>query len=311
MHPAPSVVAFTTFAGIGYGLLCTLGALIPFGILPARLDFGLVALAIAFVLITGGLLSSTFHLGRPERAWRSLSQWRSSWLSREGIASLATYVPAVLFGTGWIIAGPYDPWTIAAGALAAACAVITVVTTGMIYASLKPIPQWSNRYTVPGYLIYSLMSGTVLLSAICIGFGERSALVALIAVLLTVCGWLWKTVTWRANDARRLPVTLNSATGLAQGTVRSIEWPHTEENYILKEMGYRIARKHAARLRILVHLLAFAIPFAASLLVVADAGTIAVAAAIFAVPVQAIGLLIERWLFFAQATHTAALYYGR
>src|SRR6478609_2476033 len=102
MHPAYSVILFTTASGAGYGLLALLG-LVGFNHGPASsLLFGATALVIALGLITLGLLSSTFHLGRPERAWRAFSQWRSSWLSREGVASVVTFVPALIFGALWL-----------------------------------------------------------------------------------------------------------------------------------------------------------------------------------------------------------------
>ncbi len=105
--------------------------------------------------------------------------------------------------------------------------------------------------------------------------------------------------------------TANSATGLKGGDIRSVEWPHTEENYVLKEMGYRIARKHAAKLRALVHLLAFAVPLAASAVALVAGGGIGMVAAVVAVLAQAPGMLVERWLFFAEAKHAVTLYYGR
>ena len=126
-----------------------------------------------------------------------------------------------------------------------------------------------------------------------------------------IAGWAWKSATWRHDDRTSLPATVNSATGLAGGDVRSIEWPHTEENYLLKEMGYRIARKHAVKLRKLVHLFAFALPLGLSLLALVLQGPAATLAALAAALVQAPGILIERWLFFAEAKHTIVLYYGR
>src|SRR5882672_7010784 len=98
MHPSFSVIFFTTASGAGYGLLALLGVLTPLGVVPVSQLFGFVAMALAFGGITAGLISSTFHLGRPERALRAFSQWRSSWLSREGVAAVLTYVPAGLFG---------------------------------------------------------------------------------------------------------------------------------------------------------------------------------------------------------------------
>jgi DMSO reductase anchor subunit len=107
--------------------------------------------------------------------------------------------------------------------------------------------------------------------------------------------------------------TLNSATGLKGGTVRSIEWPHTEENYLLKEMGFRIARKHGDRLRLIVQVLAFALPllFLAATLGVARWNWLATALSLLAAVLQLAGMLVERWLFFAEARHTVTLYYGR
>src|SRR5258708_36275200 len=139
MHPAFSVIIFTTASGAGYGLLALLGLGAALGLLRAELGFGLVAFALALGLITGGLLASTLHLGHPERAWRAFSQWRSSWLSREGVASVATYLPAGLFALGWVVWGRHDGAWAALGLLASLGAIATLICTGMIYASLKPI----------------------------------------------------------------------------------------------------------------------------------------------------------------------------
>jgi DMSO reductase anchor subunit len=221
-------------------------------------------------------------------------------------------VPAGLFGIGWVIFGSLGTPTVTAGLVAALGAVLTVLTTGMIYASLKPIPEWHSPFTVPGYLIYSLMSGAVLLNALLLLFGHAERAVAIAAPVVIAIGWAWKSAAWRRNDTMRPVATANSATGLGEGTVRSVEWPHTERNYVLKEMGYAIARKHATRLRGIVHLGAFAFPLLATLVALSlGSGAGAVIAAIAAVVVQAAALLVERWLFFAEATHVVTLYYGR
>jgi DMSO reductase anchor subunit len=305
------VIFFTTASGAGYGLLALLALAAPLGLLPPSRWFGAVSLALALVLITAGLLSSTAHLGRPERAWRAFSQWRSSWLSREGVMSVVTFLPAALFGFGWVIQDRTDGFVPAAGAVAAICALVTVFTTGMIYASLKPIPEWHSRFTVPGYLIFSIMTGAVLLNMMLRLFGENARPAAGCAALAIIAGWLWKIATWRHNDALTIETTLNTATGLEGGTVRSIEWPHTQENYVLKEMGYRVARKHAKKLRRVVHALAFALPLAAIGVALTSSAGVAGAASIVAVVLQAPGMLVERWLFFAEARHVVALYYGR
>ncbi|WP_376702013.1 DmsC/YnfH family molybdoenzyme membrane anchor subunit [Mesorhizobium sp. ISC25] len=311
MHPAFSVVFFTTVTGAGYGLLALLGVLAGQGFIPPDFWLGLTGIGLALGLISAGLLSSAGHLGRPERAWRAFSQWRSSWLSREGVASVATFVPAGLFGIGWVVLGRTSGWVAVAGLLAASGAVATVCTTGMIYASLKPIAQWHSRFTLPGYLIFSAMTGSVLLNALLQGFAAGSSTLLAAALLLTALGWGLKLATWRYNDRLEILTNANTATGLAGGTVRSLEWPHTEENYLLKEMGFCIARKHRVRLRQITQALAFALP--ALLLVAAFAlpWPYAAVSSMLAAIVQLAGMLVERWLFFAEAKHTVTLYYGR
>lgn len=311
MHPAFSVIFFTTASGAGYGLLAMLGTLAAFNRLPADRLFGIVSLGTALALITAGLLSSTLHLGRPERAWRAFSQWRSSWLSREGIASVVTYVPAGILGIAWMSGARPGPAVAAVGIIMAACAIVTLVTTGMIYASLKPIAQWHSAYTVPAYILYGLMSGAVALHALLQVSNNAAAMVAWIAIAATVCGWIWKLATWRHNDGLGDTVSAASAIGLGKGSVRSIEWPHSEENYVMKEMGYRIARKHAVKLRLFVQVFAFAIPLALLGWSLMSAPMVATIAALAAVVAQGLGLLVERWLFFAEAKHVVGLYYGR
>ncbi|CDX22781.1 DMSO reductase chain C [Mesorhizobium sp. ORS 3324] len=311
MHPAFSVVFFTTATGAGYGLLALLGVLGGLGFIQPEFWLGLVSMAFALGLIVAGLLSSTGHLGRPERAWRAFSQWRSSWLSREGVASVATFIPAGLFGIGWVLFGKSGGWVAVAGLLAAVGAVTTVCATGMIYASLKPIAQWHSPYTLPAYLIFAGMTGSVLLNAVLQGFDAGSTAVLAGALLAALAGWAWKIATWRYNDRLESPTTANTATGLAGGTVRSIEWPHTEENYLLKEMGFRIARKHSAKLRRITQALAFAVPAILLAIVFALPWPFAAIASALAAISQLTGMLVERWLFFAEAKHTVTLYYGR
>ncbi|MGC8468553.1 MAG: dimethyl sulfoxide reductase anchor subunit family protein [Acetobacteraceae bacterium] len=305
MNPAASVIFFTTASGAGYGLLIWLGLLAPWGLLPASPWFGGIALALALALITAGLLSSTFHLGHPERAWRAVSQWRSSWLSREGVAALATYPPAGLFGMLWLLHGPSG---IAAvfGVLAALLALVTVLCTGMIYCSLRTIRQWRDRRVVPVYLALALFTGAVLAAALAAFWGRGRAA----GVLALVCGLAalaLKLAYWRAIDRAVPASTIESATGLGRwGKVRPLDPPHTEENYLLREMGYRVARKHAAKLRRIALGLLFALPLA---LIAAGLAADAALPLVLAVACAAAGVLVERWLFFAEATHTVTLYY--
>src|SRR5262249_40119334 len=155
-HPALSIIFFTTSSGAGFGLLTLLGLGAPLDLLPPDGSFAGAALATAVLLTVGGLVSSVFHLGHPERAWRAFSQWRSSWLSREGVLAVLTLMTAAVFGIGWICCGASDGLIGPFGILAAGLSGATVYCTGMIYASLKPIHQWHNHWVVPNYLILAL-----------------------------------------------------------------------------------------------------------------------------------------------------------
>jgi DMSO reductase anchor subunit len=316
MNPAPSIVFFTTASGAGYGLLFWIGVLRPLGLMPAWPAFGLLALGLALLLITAGLFSSLLHLGRPERAWRALSQWRSSWLSREGVAALATYAPAGLLGLalvfGWPVVGTL------CGLLAAAGAVATVWCTGMIYASLKPIRQWQHATVAPGYLLFSAFSGAALLAALSGLAGQPAAAEtdvatapALLAVVLGIASLLLKRRYWQVIDAPAPAgsATLESATGLGRiGRTRPLDPPHTEQNWLLREMGFRIARKHRDRLRPLA-LTGFSAASALALVALPIGGAVGAALLVLGAAAALAGLLVERWLMFAEATHTATLYY--
>lgn len=311
MHPALSVIVFTTLSGAGYGLLAWLGIFASAGALPADRGFGAAALALALGAVTIGLLSSTLHLGHPERTWRAFSQWRSSWLSREGVASVATYAPALLFAVGWVILGRTEGIWALFGFLTAAGAVATVICTAYIYQSLKPIQRWNNRWVLPNYLALAAMTGALWLDVLAQLFGYVRTDAAALAIVIIPAAAALKLGYWRFIDGSASAGSAASATGLGDfGTVRLFEAPHTSENYLMKEMGFRIARKHAAKLRSIALAAGFALPFLLSLLALALPGAIAGAAAIVAALSASLGVLVERWLFFAEAKHAVTLYYG-
>jgi DMSO reductase anchor subunit len=313
MKPALSIIFFTTASGAGYGMLFWLGVLNAFGRMPPAAWFGPIAVAVAMALASAGLVASTLHLGRPERAWRAISQWRTSWLSREGVASLLAYIPAAgLFAT-WPTIGAEAPLTRAFGLLAALLGVATVVCTAMIYGSLRPVRQWHNGFVLPNYLLLAAFSGAACLAALTIFWQPGPARIACgLGAAAAVAGAVGKLVYWRSIDAARGRSTIESATGLGWlGKVRMLESPNSEENYLLREMGFRIGRKHAAALRVVALGLGFAAP---AVLLIAGAivvGTPARALLPIAALCALMGLYVERWLFFAQATHTVTLYYGR
>jgi DMSO reductase anchor subunit len=310
MHPAFSVIVFTTASGAGYGLLlwfalCSL-------VSPDLIDrpLALTALLFGLALVSVGLVSSTLHLGRPERAWRALSQWRTSWLSREGVAAIMAYAPAGLLALAWIVSPRPGAIAILPALLMIPAALVTTYCTAMIYASLKTVRQWRNRFTVPNYYALGLFTGALLLAAILRLFGREALALDLVVLLTGAAALALKLAYWRSIEAKG-ESTAESATGLGKfGTVRLFEAPHTEENYLMREMGFSIARKHAAKLRRFCLAALFGAPLLFTLLALAAGGWVAAAAATLAVVSAGAGVLVERWLFFAEATHVVTLFYG-
>jgi len=309
MHPAYSVIFFTTASGAGYGLLIWMALVQLLWGLPEHSGFRWAGFIVAFGLVTAGLLSSTAHLGRPERAWRAFLQWQTSWLSREGVAAVFTYVPAgllaiwALFGAGDRAQGLWSLLTIAGAAATIAC-------TAMIYASLSTIRAWNDDLVLPVYLVLALATGGILYSAFAAMSGNTSNGVILATVLLLGLGWALKALYWSRNDGRALTLTTADAIGLpGAGTVRSIEPAHTQANFVMREMGYDVARRHADRLRLYCQILLFVIP-ALALLVLLGVTAAAPLFSMVAICSAGVGIFIERWLFFAEAQHVVTLYYG-
>lgn len=303
MHPAISVIFFTVTSGAGFGLIAMIGAGVP---LPQGLAAAFFIPLLAGGLAVAGLLASTFHLGRPERAWRAFSQWRSSWLSREGVMAVVTLCLFGLYTLIWMITGDRLLWL---GLIIALGALLTVYTTAMIYAQLKTVPHWHTVLTPLCYLGFSLASGHLLATAL--GSSGGSGAVGL-AVLAIAIAWGLKLAWWNRAATTSLAAvgsTPETATGLgAIGKVRLLESPHSGENYLTREMVHVIGRKHAAKLRRITLLLGGALPLVIALavwvfalssvwLIIAFAGLLA-------------GLFVERWLFFAEAQHAVSLYYG-
>lgn len=321
MNPAFSVIFFTTLSGAGYGLM-----LFWIGIFTAGTFFSPAfplstwfwinpwfdALVASLGLVTIGLSSSVLHLGKPLRAWRAFSQWRTSWLSREGVFSILVYAGIGLFFASFVLEGVFS--RIAgefALALIATCSVATIVCTGMIYASLKPIPAWRHRLVVPVYLAFALATGGWIGAALFTTKDEPTAVRMTVFALLgsvTLMLVAMKIAYWRAIDHIVMP-SREAATALEGiGKVTVFERPHTEANYLTREMGFVLARKHSRKLRLIAVVLFAAIPMLALF-----AAYLFPAAASFALWFAAVGALlgafVERWLFFAEAKHMVMLYY--
>jgi DMSO reductase anchor subunit len=289
MHPAPSVIAFSTFSGLGFGLLFWLG----FGV-PAVSGWSAFAFfTIAYLLAVGGLISSTFHLGHPERALKAFTQWRSSWLSREGLCAVAALIVMAIYGAGLVF---FDAAWQPLGILGALLSLGTVFTTAMIYTQLKTVPRWHQPLTPFYFLSLSLAGGALLAGQITW------------AVVLLIAAGAVQIATWLLGDKalKQSGTDIASATQLGGiGKVRAFEPPHTGTNYLLREFVFQIGRKHAQKLRVISFGLMIVLPVLLLLLPFSHL------LAVVAVLAHVAGVLASRWLFFAEAEHVVGLYYGK
>jgi DMSO reductase anchor subunit len=309
MNPALSVLFFTTLSGAGLGLLFLLGIGQTFVPLPLSREIAVIPPAVGAILLCAGLAAAFMHLGRPARAWRAFSQWRSSWLSREGVAASATLlVCAAVVALVWFDAAGH--WVRGAWGLLAAGASTTLWTTARIYTSLPTIRAWANGYVLPFFAGAALVSGALLLwSLLSLAQWRLPTGAALfLAVLAAALGWL-KLAYWRFIDHTDHGADAGRATGLARlGSVRPAEAPHTETNFLLQEMAFRVARRHARRLRGIALACFAVVPCVVALLAATlRDGDFGLAASAFGLSM--VGLFVERWLFFAEARHVVVGYY--
>ena len=290
MHPAPSIIFFTVFSGLGFGLLTFLG----FG-KPDYSGFtAFIFFLIAYVFAVGGLISSTFHLGNPQRALKAFSQWRTSWLSREGCLAVAALTVMGIYAIGVVFLD--TRWTLL-GLLGAALSLATVFGTSMIYTQITTVPRWHHWTTPVLFILYSLAGGAFL--------AGQTSIAAPMLLLLGV----FQCVYWIIGDKlfSASGSTIESATGLgSMGKVRMFEAPHSSKNYLMKEMVHVVGRRHARTLRIIGVLCLSLLPY---LLLVMPPFYHLIS--LLALLLHIVGALTLRWLFFAEAEHTVGLYYGK
>ena len=290
MHPAPSVIIFTCLSGLGFGLLTFLGLNFP----NVSGWTAFVFFFIAFSLAVGGLISSTFHLGNPQRAVKAFSQWRTSWLSREGVFAVLALMVMGLYALLVIF---FDTKIAPLGWLGAALSLITAICTSMIYGQMKTVPRWNMSSTPVLYVIYSLAGGALLA-------GQMTAALVLIMFLTGFQIYAWMQGDKRFDEAGH---KIESATGLGNlGKVRLLESPHSGENYLTKEMIHKIGRKHAIKLRVISALFLGVLP----IFILAFCEVHHIGAAVLVIS-HMIGLFVSRWLFFAEAEHVVGLYYDK
>ena len=289
MHPAPSVIIFNTFSGLGFGLLFWLGMGV---IVPTGLG-AFIWFTIAYLFAVGGLIASTFHLGHPERAIKAFSQWKTSWLSREGVCAVFALLVMAIYGAGLVFAGTRLGII---GIIGGIASLGVVFTTSMIYTQMKTVPRWRHWTTPAMYLLLAIGGGALLSGQI------------RIAAFILIAGAILQMFAWGTGDQRLKAsgTSLATATGLgSRGEVRAFEPPHTGTNYLMREFIHQVGRKHSFNLRIITIALAFVVPV---LLLMLPFNHFF---ALLAVLSHIAGVLTLRWLFFAEAEHVVGLYYGK
>lgn len=289
MHPAPSIILFSTLSGLGFGMLAFLGLDVP----APRGWTAFWFFLIAYVLAVGGLVASTFHLGHPERALKAFTQWRSSWLSREAWLAVVTLVLMGLYAIGLVF---FDTRLRIFGIPGGLAALATVYATSMIYTQMRTVPRWNHWSTPLLFLAYAITGGALLTGRV-----ELARALLPLLLILQVFAWIDQDRRVRVDET-----DIGTATGLGtRGKVRAFEPPHTGESYLTREMVFRIGRKHAATLKVIAVFLAALLP--AFLLFLPFHHAFAA----LAVLSHLTGVLVQRWLFFAEARHVVGTYYGR
>jgi sulfite dehydrogenase (quinone) subunit SoeC len=307
MHPAFSVIFFTVLSGAGFGLFALIYLADLFklgGGIPGAHVFWTGVLSI--VMVGVGLLSSTLHLANPRNAWRAFSRWRTSWLSREGVLSVAFYPFALAYlALYWL-----DWWPAVrhfSGAIATLIAWMTIFSTAMIYASLKTIRQWNTPLVPAAYLSLGHFSGGMILLVVAMRAQVDVLPYVLMSLFQLFVAAFVKMIYFYWITRMGVGSTINTATGFSRAQVRLLDAGHTHGTFLTQEFGYQVPRLRAASLRALSMLLAFGFPVVLLGLALQQANLALVMAALVSV---FSGLIAERWLFFAEARHVVNLFHG-
>ena len=289
MHPAPSIILFTVLSGFGFGLTSIVG-LLQFLNQISMIDI-IIFSSMGLFFSTIGLISSFFHLANKKNAIKSMSQWQTSWLSREAISSILC-LSIVVGNIGWIFV--QNMYISEVGIILFLLSLITVFTTSMIYAQLKTVPSWNNMLTPTLFIFAALAGGSILIT------DHASLVLLLIFAVLQV-------LFWYIADRSFIDIetTLGTALGFSKNEdIRAFDAAHTNRNYLLNEMVYKVARKHAVKIRYISFFAAFVLPMS---LILIFPGNFSVSVLIIAS--HLVGIYFSRWLFFAEAKHSVSFYY--
>jgi sulfite dehydrogenase (quinone) subunit SoeC len=309
MRPQFSIIFFTTLAGMAQGLLFFIALLnIEAPILSAPF-LAILALPVSFILLTLGLVASFFHLGHPERAWRAAMMWRTSWLSREVIA-----LPAVILLTAmtflFVISGLVPAWLWAALLISI---LALWVCTAKIYQCIRFIQEWSHPSTLSNFILLGLTSGGLLLEFLLMLWNEQGAPLGMsmisganfILLFLALNLKLW---IWRRNQKLKPKSNLASATGIKGNNIRQTSMGFMGGSFNTREFFHHQTDRVISNIRKIILLMTYIGPM---ILLAFSMNSPSIIQIAIALVMHYIGLLAERWMFFAEANHPQNLYYQR
>ncbi len=322
MHPAFSVIFLTTLIGVGQGLFLALftGQLYSVvKVLPTQDPanfYGLGSL-IAVIFLLAGLFASFFHLGHPERAWRSAARWKTSWLSREVIVLPAFIGMTALYGL--IHYFDFNPLlfsfkgivdidlSLLVGALNTVLAFTLFICTGMIYACIKFLQEWATPLTVVNYTLLGSASGFALATAFAASHGTGLiSFYAGWAIFLTLVALITRMASLRRNKRLKHLSTLSSAIGVRHARIEQKSQGFMTGSFNTREFFHGVSPGKFKSIKWLFLILVFPVPVILLSIGLNQASTTLFVAAFL---VQYAGLIAERWFFFAQSNHPQNLYY--
>jgi len=313
MHPAFSVIFLTTLIGVGQGLfmalfLLELLAWLDFLTAPAA-PFFINGSILVLAFLGSGLLASFFHLGRPERAWRSATQWRTSWLSREVIILPTVMVLAMAYGVshffGWAI--QEQPISLMVGTMGVIASLALYICTGMIYACIRFLQEWATPLTVINYTLLGSMSGYMFIAAYAAYYAPVwSPFFANIAMVLLLLSFIFRVASLIRNAHLKPKSNLQTAIGVRHNRITQRSQGFMGGSFNTREFFHGAPRWIMKQIKWIFIVLVFAVP---AVLIMTSWYWPVPQLFIIAFAVQYIGLLFERWLFFAQSNHPQNLYY--
>lgn len=308
MNPAFSVVFLTTLIGVGQGLFLALYAgemlvLSGAAAAPDGRSFYALGSAVSLLFLGGGLLASFFHLGHPERAWRAIAMWRTSWLSRECIV-----LPTFMFSVFLYGVAHYFGWHSAAiGGVAAILCSALFVCTGMIYACIKFLQEWSSPLTLVNYILLGSASGFTLATAFAFfAAPDLVRIYGITAIILTFAALISRMASLYRNARIKPKSTLQTATGIRHPRIVQKAQGAMGGSFNTREYFHGKSALFFRSVKWIFLVLAFPLPALLLGSGLAEASALLLTAAFV---VQYTGLIAERWFFFAQANHPQNLYY--